>query len=202
MRGAVHTLLSNIIRGCISPMQEVLYGIQWKLFVTVPAAIIAEKLCGDWSVLGIWFFFTIVDSIAGCYNAVIHGTFSRKHMFNWVRKVTVHISCLACLNMLLWSFSITSGEPNTFLNWLILLFTCSEAVSALNNFSEAGVSFPPSVLWFIHKARMKSMKTLAVACFDGDVSDYAKFEAPPDRRKYNTEKDNGLRRRESDRDDS
>lgn len=184
-------------------MRELLYGFEWKLLITVPAAFISNAYMGDWRVLLIWFGFLVLDCVAGWYRSLIFGTYDPLKLWDWGKKALACLATIAGLNFLLWGLEITSGEPNTLIDWFIWLFALSEAVSATNNFAEAGIHIHPTLRWILFKMRKNSLLKIAQGLGDGNIEDLDRFEKPkepqlPVDRRNGQRADNGRRRRESD----
>jgi phage-related holin len=187
-------------------MREMFYGFHWKALLAAPVAFVAERLCGDWRVIAVWLAFLALDFVSGVYKALAFNVFRLAAVYGWLKKLLVHLACLAALNLLLWSLSLTSGEPNMLLNWVVMLLTVCEAASAASNFAEAGVRFPPVVLWLLKRVRTKSLTALGSALGDEDVADYLAMEKELRRRRAGDRRqgrlpDSGKRRRKSDDDE-
>lgn len=157
-------------------MRELLYGFEWKLLFTVPAAFVSKTYMGDWRVLWIWFGFLVLDCVAGWYRSLIFGTYDPLKLRNWGKKALACLATIVGLNFLLRGLEITSGEPNTLINWFIWLFAVSEAVSAANNFVEAGIPLHPTVRWLLLKLRKNSLLKIAQSLGDGNIEDFERFE--------------------------
>ena len=195
-------VISDIKSGAASHMQELTYGLEWKLLISVPAAIIADWLCGDWRIIWIWIGFMGLDLGTGIYRAVIFSEFQKSELYGWARKFLGQLLFIGAVNMLLWGFSITSGEPNTVLNGLVLFMAVCEAASAADNISEVHPDvIPAQIRWMIHKVRRGAARKFSAAVDDGDISDLPGGDfcqsSPLDRRRGEAP-DNGRRRRARD----
>ena len=182
-------IISDLKSGAGGHMQELIYGAEWKLLITVPAAFLADWLCGDWRIIWLWIGFMGLDLFSGVYRAVIFDEWDKARLYDWAKKFIGQLTFIAACNFLLWGFSITSGEPNTFLNGLVLFMAVCEAASAAQNFSEACPgAIPTSVQWAIFKLRRGAARKFAAAVNDGDISDlpdggeFRPVSSPPERR--------------------
>jgi len=195
-------VFSDVKSGAAGHMQELFYGLEWKLLITVPAAFLADWLCGDWRIIWIWIGFMGLDLGTGMYRSLVFGNFQKSKLYDWSKKFLGQLFFIGACNMLLWGFSITSGEPNTFLNLLVLFMAVCEAASAAENINEAcpGI-IPVQFQWMIHKVRRGAARKFSAAVDDGDISDFPDGDfcppTPPDRRRGEV-RDNGRRRRARD----
>jgi len=183
-------------------MQELTYGLEWKLLISIPAAFMADWLCGDWRIIWIWIGFMGLDLGTGIYRAMIFSEFQRSELYGWARKFLGQLFFIGACNMLLWGFSITSGKPNAFLNGLVLFMAVCEAASAAGNISEVHPDvIPAQIQWAIHKVRRGAARKFSECVDDGDISDLPGGDfcptPPPDRRRGEAP-DNGRRRRARD----
>ena len=144
-----------------------------------------------------------LDLVSGSYRSLVFDNLQKIKIYDWAKKFLGQLIFIFACNFLFWAFSITSGEPNTFLNGLVLFMAVCEAASAAQNISEASPgAIPVSVQWALHKLRRGAARKFAEAVDDGDISDLPDKEfrpvaMPPDRR-VGAKPDNGKRRRARD----
>lgn len=186
-------------------MQELIYGFEWKLAIAGGGAFLADHFCGDWRIIWIWLFFMFADCLSGMWRGVVTKTFDKYELYGWTKKLFWNLGFIFALNLLMKGFAITAGEPNTFMNVIVLWFATCEAASCTDNCVESGIPIPGRIQWLIYKIRRRTTKSVADLVGDGQIDDFCQFETsrpiprPPDRRKGHRP-DNGRRRREFDLD--
>lgn len=177
------------------------------LGLTTVYEICGKHFLGEFAVLYIWLVFIATDFFVGVARAMALGTLSRAGAVRGVRKFFIHFSSIAAINLLCYSFQLTTGsEVPLVVNLYIFFLTLTEAVSIVVNLEKAGWEPPPLLVFILHKWRYKIIKNISCQVGDGNIDDFHKYD--PDFveaisrskgcRRTGRSRDTGERRRRND----
>lgn len=152
----------ELLAAVYGTIEQIFFGWHVKAPLAFVISWYVDSLYGDVIMFKLYLLMLCIDTVTGVIRAAVHHEpISMIKFSGWLRKCATHLLIFLIIGVSVHALNITTGQTYAFINWMLLMFIITDAVSALTNLDAAGFNIPPIVLVVMKALRKGSSKRLA-----------------------------------------
>lgn len=152
--------LSGAVNGAyndtIQYLGQLMFGVWIKILLGAVLAAFTNIFFGDIVIAGFYAIFLAADLFLGVLYAKVVGTYTKRKLYGFVKKVVTCGIMLIIVGIISHSLFRITGVVIAMINWLMFVFILTEAVSIIDNLEKLGMPVHPVIKVVMKALRHKS----------------------------------------------